>query len=151
MVWMLKGGGLFSDTEVPSHRFNVGEKVLLWGGVLFLGLIVVGSGLVLDMLIPGFVYERGTMQIANMIHGVAALFMMAMFIGHICCHARLRGPWCLQACRNDCRCFRSSPSRGQACGRTCQKRLILFCIPLKNTPSVTTGYFYVRLKPCLLF
>ena len=83
VVWMLKGGGLFSGTEVPSHRFNAGEKVVFWGGVLFLGLIVVGSGLVLDMLIPGLIYERGTMQIASMIHGVAALFMMAMFIGHI--------------------------------------------------------------------
>jgi formate dehydrogenase subunit gamma len=83
VVWMLKGGGLFSGTEVPSHRFNAGEKVVFWGGVLFLGLIVVGSGLVLDMLIPGLIYERGTMQIASMIHGVAELFMMAMFIGHI--------------------------------------------------------------------
>jgi formate dehydrogenase subunit gamma len=82
-VWIAKGGGLFSGTEVPSHRFNAGEKVVFWGGVLFLGLIVVGSGLVLDMLIPGLIYERGTMQIAAMIHGVAALFMMAMFIGHI--------------------------------------------------------------------
>ena len=83
LVWLGKGGGLFSGTEVPSHRFNAGEKVVFWGGVLFLGLIVVGSGLVLDMLIPGLIYERGTMQIAAMIHGVAALFMMAMFIGHI--------------------------------------------------------------------
>ena len=83
VVWLLKGGGLFSGTEVPSHRFNAGEKVVFWGGVLLLGAIVVGSGLVLDMLLPGLIYERGTMQIANMIHGVAALFMMAMFIGHI--------------------------------------------------------------------
>ena len=83
LVWLAKGGGLFSGTEVPSHRFNAGEKVVFWGGVLFLGLIVVGSGLVLDMLIPGLIYERGTMQIAAMIHRVAALFMMAMFIGHI--------------------------------------------------------------------
>jgi formate dehydrogenase subunit gamma len=83
VVWMFKGGGLFSGTEVPSHRFNAGEKVVFWGGVLLLGAIVVGSGLVLDMLIPGLIYERGTMQIASMIHGVAALFMMAMFIGHI--------------------------------------------------------------------
>lgn len=83
VVWLLKGGGLFSGTEVPSHRFNAGEKVVFWGGVLLLGAIVVGSGLVLDMLIPGLIYERATMQIANMIHGVAALFMMAMFIGHI--------------------------------------------------------------------
>jgi formate dehydrogenase subunit gamma len=83
LVWILKGGGLFSGTEVPSHRFNAGEKVLFWSGVLFLGAIVVASGLVLNMLIPGLIYERATMQIANMIHGVASLFMMAMFIGHI--------------------------------------------------------------------
>lgn len=83
VVWLLKGGGLFSGTEVPSHRFNAGEKVVFWGGVLLLGAIVVGSGLVLDMLLPGLIYERGTMQIASMVHGVAALFMMAMFIGHI--------------------------------------------------------------------
>jgi formate dehydrogenase subunit gamma len=83
LVWLLKGGGLFSGTEVPSHRFNAGEKVVFWGGVLFLGAIVVASGLVLDMLIPGLIYERSTMQIANMVHGVATLFMMAMFIGHI--------------------------------------------------------------------
>lgn len=82
-VWIAKGGGLFSGAEVPSHRFNAGEKVVFWGGVLFLGLIVVGSGLVLDKLIPGLIYERGTMQISSMVHGVAALFMMAMFIGHI--------------------------------------------------------------------
>ncbi len=83
LVWLLKGGGLFSGVEVPSHRFNAGEKVLFWAGVLFLGAVVVASGLVLNMLIPGLVYERATMQIANMVHGVASLFMMAMFIGHI--------------------------------------------------------------------
>jgi formate dehydrogenase subunit gamma len=83
LIWLAKGGGLFSSTEVPSHRFNAGEKVVFWGGVLCLGVIVVASGLVLDKLIPGLIYERSTMQIAHMIHGVATLFMMAMFIGHI--------------------------------------------------------------------
>ena len=39
--------------EPPSHRFNAGEKLVFWGGVLFLGIIVVGSGLVLDKLMPG--------------------------------------------------------------------------------------------------
>jgi formate dehydrogenase subunit gamma len=82
-VWLRKGGGLLSGQEVPSHRFNAGEKVVFWGGVLLLGAIVVGSGLVLDMLIPGLVYARGDMQIAHMIHAVAAILMMAMFLGHI--------------------------------------------------------------------
>jgi formate dehydrogenase subunit gamma len=83
ITWLLKGGGLLSGQEVPSHRFNAGEKVLFWLGVLGLGAIVVASGLVLDKLIPGLIYERGTMQIANMIHGIAAVLMMAMFMGHI--------------------------------------------------------------------
>jgi formate dehydrogenase subunit gamma len=48
-----------------------------------LGIIVVASGLVLDMLLPGLVYERSTMQIAHMVHAVATVLMMAMFLGHI--------------------------------------------------------------------
>lgn len=81
--WVLRGGGLLSEHEVPSHRFNAGEKIVFWGGVFLLGAVVVGSGLVLDKLIPGLVYERGTMQIANMVHNVATVAMMAMFMGHI--------------------------------------------------------------------
>ena len=83
ITWLLKGGGMLSGQEVPSHRFNAGEKVVFWLGVLGLGVIVVASGLVLDKLIPGLIYERSTMQIANMIHGVATVLMMAMFMGHI--------------------------------------------------------------------
>jgi formate dehydrogenase subunit gamma len=38
---------------------------------------------VLDKLIPGLIYERGTMQIAHMVHAVATLVMVVMFMGHI--------------------------------------------------------------------
>ena len=82
-VWIIKAGGLFGGKEVPSHRFNAGEKIVFWGGVFFLGAVVVASGFVLDKIIPGLVYERSTMQIANMVHGVATVLMMAMFMGHI--------------------------------------------------------------------
>jgi formate dehydrogenase subunit gamma len=82
-TWLLRGGGLLSGQEVPSHRFNAGEKVLFWGGVFVLGLIVVASGLVLDKLVPGLVYERSTMQLSHMVHAGATCLMMAMFIGHI--------------------------------------------------------------------
>ena len=81
--WLLRGGGLLSGKEVPSHRFNAGEKVVFWGGVFLLGLVVIGSGLVLNKLVPGLIYERGTMQISHMVHAVAAFLMVAMFIGHI--------------------------------------------------------------------
>ena len=83
LVWLAKGGGLFSGEHVPSHRFNAGEKIVFWGGVFALGIGVVISGLVLDQLIPGMAYLRSDMQIAHMVHGVAALLMMAMFLGHI--------------------------------------------------------------------
>jgi formate dehydrogenase subunit gamma len=83
LTWIVQGGGLLSGKEVASHRFNAGEKVVFWGGVMFLGLVVVASGLVLDKLVPGLIYERGTMQISHMIHAVAAVLMMVMFIGHI--------------------------------------------------------------------
>lgn len=83
LTWLLRAGGLFGGAEVPSHRFNAGEKGIFWAGVFLLGLVVVGSGLVLDMVIPGLAYLRGDMQIAHMIHAAASMLMMAMFLGHI--------------------------------------------------------------------
>ena len=82
-TWLKKGGGLLSGQEVPSHRFNAGEKVIFWAGVFLLGAIVVVSGLVLDKLIPGMAYTRGDMQIAHMVHAAAAVLMMVLFLGHI--------------------------------------------------------------------
>lgn len=82
-VWLSKAGGMLSEQEVPSHRFNAGEKGMFWWGVTVPGLVVVGSGLVLDKLIPGFGAVRGEMQIAQMIHAVAAFWMMALILGHI--------------------------------------------------------------------
>jgi formate dehydrogenase subunit gamma len=83
LTWLRRGGGLFGGTEPPSHRFNAGEKLVFWGGVLLLGSLVIGSGLFLDKLLPGFVYTRGEMQVAHMIHAVATLCMMALIMGHI--------------------------------------------------------------------
>jgi len=82
-AWLRNGGGVFSDREVPSHRFNAGEKLIFWLGVLLLGVVVVGSGLVLDKLIPGLQYERGQMHVAHMVHSVAAVLMMSLFLLHI--------------------------------------------------------------------
>ncbi|HEV7915726.1 MAG TPA: cytochrome b/b6 domain-containing protein, partial [Albitalea sp.] len=42
LTWLRKGGGMLSGNEVPSHRFNAGEKLIFWGGVVFLGIIAVG-------------------------------------------------------------------------------------------------------------
>ncbi|HWH84401.1 MAG TPA: formate dehydrogenase subunit gamma [Burkholderiaceae bacterium] len=81
--WLKRGGGLFGGVEPASARFNAGEKIIFWGGVFALGIVVVASGLVLDKLIPGLAYVRSDMQIAHMVHAVATVLMMALFLGHI--------------------------------------------------------------------
>ncbi len=83
LAWLAKGGGLLSGKEVPSHRFNAGEKMVFWAGVFVLGLVVVASGLVLDKLVPGWGDTRAQMQVANMVHAVATVLMMCLFMGHI--------------------------------------------------------------------
>ncbi|MEO9149019.1 MAG: formate dehydrogenase subunit gamma [Burkholderiaceae bacterium] len=82
-AWIKAGGGMFGGAEAPSHRFNAGEKLLFWGAVLFLGSIVVASGLVLDHLIPNLVYDRQTMQLSHMVHAIATVLMMGAIAGHI--------------------------------------------------------------------
>jgi formate dehydrogenase subunit gamma len=81
--WLMKGGGLFSEHHLPSHKFNAGEKFVFWVGGIVLGLAVVASGLVLNGLVPGFGETRGGMQVSHIVHGVASMLMMALFIGHI--------------------------------------------------------------------
>ncbi len=81
--WMAKLGGMFGAHEVPSGRFNAGEKMVFWGGVMALGLTVVASGLVLDKLVPGLLYTRSDMQIAHLVHAIASVLMMTMFLLHI--------------------------------------------------------------------
>jgi formate dehydrogenase subunit gamma len=82
-AWIKSGGGLFGGHEAPSHRFNAGEKVIFWGGVVVLGFVVVASGLVLDKVLPGLDYLRGDMQIAHIVHASATVLMMALLLGHI--------------------------------------------------------------------
>jgi formate dehydrogenase subunit gamma len=83
LTWLKKGGGAFKGEEPPSHRFNAGEKVLFWAGVFVAGIVLVGSGLVLDKLIPSLDYLRTDMQAAHMVHSIAAVLMITMFLLHI--------------------------------------------------------------------
>ena len=81
--WLTRLGGLFGKENVSSGRFNAGEKLWFWGGVVVLGLFVSSSGFVLNMLIPGFDYTRGNMQIANVVHIVSTVIFMSIALGHI--------------------------------------------------------------------
>ena len=79
--WLLKAGGMISGQHVPSGRFNAGEKLWFWGGVVVLSLIVSASGLVLDF--PNFDQVRAVMIEANLVHAVSAGAVMAISLGHI--------------------------------------------------------------------
>jgi formate dehydrogenase subunit gamma len=79
--WIFKAGGMISGEHVPSGKFNAGEKMWFWGGVVFLSLIVSASGLILDF--PNFDQVRAVMIQANLVHAVAAGAVMAISLGHI--------------------------------------------------------------------
>jgi len=82
MQWFAKAGGLFTKgAHVPSHRFNAGEKLMFWGGVVLLGIVVSATGFILDF--PNFGQTRSLMQDAWWIHVGAALLFIAMIAGHI--------------------------------------------------------------------
>ncbi len=83
LKWLLRVKGMVTGHEEPSGKFNAGEKVVFWGGVMALGLIVVGSGLVLDKLVPGLGEVRSQMQIAHLVHACASVLMMTLFLVHI--------------------------------------------------------------------
>jgi formate dehydrogenase subunit gamma len=80
-AWIRKFGGLFSDKDVPSGKFNGGEKLWFWGGLLVCGVIVSGSGLILDF--PNFGQTRSAMQTANIVHLAVASLFMVVGLGHI--------------------------------------------------------------------
>jgi formate dehydrogenase subunit gamma len=79
--WIFSFGGLISGKHVPSERFNAGEKVWFWGGLMVLGIVVGVSGLILNF--PNFGQTRSTMQLANLVHFAGSLLFMAGALGHI--------------------------------------------------------------------
>ncbi|MGB6056359.1 MAG: formate dehydrogenase subunit gamma [Burkholderiaceae bacterium] len=83
LKWLVRMGGLFSGEDIRVGRFNAGEKLWFWGGVVLLGLFVSSSGFVLNMLVPGMDYTRGNMQIANVVHVVSAVLFICIGLGHI--------------------------------------------------------------------
>ena len=79
--WLSKLGGMLSKEEVPSGRFNGGEKAWFWGGLVVLGAIVSVTGLILDF--PNWSQGRQVMQGANVVHAIAAVCFIALSFGHI--------------------------------------------------------------------
>jgi len=80
--WLMRAGGMLGGEHPPSGRFNAGEKIVFWGGLLFLGVFVIASGFALDKIVPGLELTRPQMQVVHIVHAVASMFIIAMFVGH---------------------------------------------------------------------
>jgi len=81
-TWLANSWKFFlGGAHLTSGRFNAGEKVWFWVGVVVLCLIVSISGLIL--LFPNFDQLRSTMQQASVVHAVAAVLVIGFALGHI--------------------------------------------------------------------
>jgi formate dehydrogenase subunit gamma len=80
LTWLARGGGLFGKGHVSAGYLNAGEKLWFWAAIV-LGTIVSVSGLVL--LFPVFEQGREIMQLALVVHGIAAILFIAGSFGHI--------------------------------------------------------------------
>lgn len=80
--WLLKGGGMFAKGSHPAARkFNAGQKIVFWSVVLGGGLLTVtGFFLLMPFDFGMTVYD---MQRYVVWHGVAALVLTAVIVGHI--------------------------------------------------------------------
>jgi formate dehydrogenase subunit gamma len=79
--WLRKLGGMFSGSHVHAGRANGGEKIWFWF-IAIIGLIGVGvSGVILDF--PLFGLDRGSMQLASLVHAVFGMLWIAISFGHI--------------------------------------------------------------------
>lgn len=80
-TWLSKAGGLLSGKEIPSGRFNGGEKAWFWLSIVLLGAAVSISGLIL--LFPNWNLSREIMAEANVVHGIVAVIFVALSFAHI--------------------------------------------------------------------
>ena len=82
LQFLLNGWNVMArGKHVPSGKFNGGEKVWFWGGVVVLSVIVSYTGVIL--LFPNFDQTRSVMQEAWIWHASAALLYIAISFGHI--------------------------------------------------------------------
>jgi len=102
LVWLAKGGGLFSkNVHPPSRKFNAGQKIIFWSTMLLGGSLAVSGWALLfpfeyaffaptfeklNMLglnLPTTLTPMQEMQLVQLWHGFVALVMIAIIVAHI--------------------------------------------------------------------
>ena len=80
LQWWLKGGGIVGKSHPSSGRVNSGEKLWFWF-IATVGVACIVTGVILAFPIE-WEQTRSTMQLSNVIHGVAALLWIGFWMGH---------------------------------------------------------------------
>lgn len=100
--WLAMGGGLFTKgAHPPAYKFNAGQKIVFWGTIIGGGLLAISG---INLLFPfefhpwaptfkflnlfGFslpteLTALQETQLALLGHGIIALLMIALILGHI--------------------------------------------------------------------
>jgi len=84
LEWLKRGGGMFSKKggdHPPAWKFNAGQKLLYWL-VSLGGAAMIVSGYVLMFPFYGSL-NIGSMETAEVFHGIVGVLFVAMIIGHI--------------------------------------------------------------------
>jgi formate dehydrogenase subunit gamma len=78
--WVKRGGGILGHDHPPAYRFNAGQKAIYWLQMLG-GTSMAITGYLL--MFPFYGTDIGTMQLAQMFHGIIAMLYIALMIAHI--------------------------------------------------------------------
>lgn len=81
ILWLRHLGGYLSkeEAELPSGKFNAGQKVAFWLGIL-LSLILAGTGINLG---KSAIAQTAVNAATLAIHGVSAALLITIIIGHV--------------------------------------------------------------------
>lgn len=78
--WFKRLGGYLGGEEPSAEKINAGQKSWYWVAMLG-GLVLIASGLFLDF--PNFQQSREWLQVAHIVHTIAAVGVMAFFVVHL--------------------------------------------------------------------
>ena len=78
--WVMTGGGYIGSGHPSAGKYNAGQKAWFWVAILG-GLVLVGSGLVLDFANYG--QGRTIMQDAHVIHSISSVIVIGFFLVHL--------------------------------------------------------------------
>lgn len=79
LAWLKAGGGLLGHDHPPAKKFNGGQKLIFWSVILG-GVALSISGVLL--LFPFFATTIWDMQIAQIVHGLVGVVLIAIMLAH---------------------------------------------------------------------